>query len=59
MLDVAQTDEVRVLLMTIFLFFFNFLVCKALFIVSRVQFPRNRAKLTTKVTNIAIVCSYV
>ena len=29
-------------------FFFNILVCKALFIASRAQFPRNRAKLTYK-----------
>ena len=28
--------------------FFNILVCKALFIASRAQFPRNRAKLTYK-----------
>ena len=44
----ARTDEVRVLLMTIFLFFFNILVCNALFFPSRSQISRNLAKLTYK-----------
>ena len=42
---VARTDEVRVLLMTIF---FNILVCNALFFPSRAQISRNLAKLTYK-----------
>ena len=58
---VARTDEVRVLLMTIFFCsFFNILVCKASFIASRAQIPRNRATLTYKSAKyrVCLLCLY-